>query len=197
MPFITEALWLRLPWPANAEREASLVVAKWPEGRAEHRDETAEARMEALMELIGSVRTLRSEYNIPPSAEVTLQLGSVPDALRDALQIEERALRRMARVGQIAEDGVGESRAGAHAVLKSGAEVFVPLAGIIDLDRERDRLGKERDRLSGQLRGTESKLANEQFTGKAPVQVVEFEREKAASLRDQLERLTRKLEALS
>jgi valyl-tRNA synthetase len=87
----------------------------------------------------------------------------------------------------------GGGGAGAHAVLKSGAELFVPLAGIIDLDRERARLRAEIDRLDAQLRGTEAKLAKDDFVRRAPAEVVQRERDKVSSFRTQRERLSSKL----
>ncbi len=197
MPFISEALWLRLPVPAGRGREESLVVARWPEPRPEWDDADAEAQMTALMELIGEVRTLRSEYRVEAGAQVDIRLANVPAALDRALAAEDRALRRLARIGGVARDGEPDGRAGAHAVLRSGAELFLPLEGIIDLERERERLSDEIGRLEKQLRSTAGRLANEQFVSKAPAEVVEREREKARSFRDQLERLTQMLNALT
>jgi len=194
MPFITEALWQRLPVPAGREREASLVVARWPEPRPEREDAAVDAQMEALIELIGAIRTLRSEYNVPPARLLVIRLGNVPAALESALRVEERAVQRLARVEAI-ERG-GPAGAGAHAVLRSGADLFIPLEGVIDVARERARLEQELERLERQIRGTESKLANEQFVAKAPAEVVAREREKVGHFRDQRDRLSRKIAAL-
>jgi valyl-tRNA synthetase len=197
MPFITEALWLRLPVPAGARREASLVVAQWPAGGA-GRDAEAEARMDSLMELISVVRTLRAEYNVPVSAAVEIRLGNVAARLKEAMDVEGRALERLARVGVVAGDGSAASgrMAGAHAVLTGGTELFVPLEGLIDVERERQRLRQERDRLDGQLAAVLQRLASESFVGRAPAEVVAREREKAEHFRDQRDRLARKLDAL-
>ncbi|MGH7481093.1 MAG: hypothetical protein ACRELV_02985, partial [Longimicrobiales bacterium] len=81
--------------------------------------------------------------------------------------------------------------------LQDGTEVSVPLAGVIDLDRERVRLSAELERLEGQLRSTEARLANENFVGKAPADVVEREREKVDSFREQRDRLAAKLADLT
>jgi valyl-tRNA synthetase len=194
MPFISEALWQRLPVPAGMQREASLVVARWPEGQR-WRDDAAENQMAELMELIGTLRSIRSEYKVPTGARITARLANVTANLTAALEQEGRALHRLARAD--AGPGDGAAGAGAHAVLRGGTEVFVPLAGIIDVDRERDRLGEERDRLARQLHGTEAKLGNTQFVERAPVEIVQREREKADSFRIQLEAVTRKLEALT
>jgi valyl-tRNA synthetase len=197
MPFITESLWQRLPLPADAPagaREESLVVGRWPS--AGPRDAHAEVQMNALMELVGTVRTLRSEYNVPPASMVRIRLGDASGAITQALRAETRALRRLARVEAVDVDAEAGAGAGAHAVLRSGADLFMPLAGIIDVEQERQRLGRELERISSQLRGTEARLGSEQFTARAPAEIVAREREKADSLRDQHQRLAAKLQGL-
>jgi len=196
MPFVTEALWRKLPAAGTEARPEALIVAPWPQPEAARIDADAEARMHALIELIGAVRALRTEYKVPPSTQLQVRLGNVDAPLEAALAVEERALRRMARVNVI-ERGNGTGAGGAHAVLRSGTELFIPLEDIIDMDRERARLGAEVQRLEGRLRGTESKLGNEAFVARAPADVIAREREKAASLREQLERLGDKLKALT
>lgn len=196
MPFVTEALWRKLPAYGGETRAEALITARWPQSDAARIDADAEARMHALIELIGAVRALRTEYKVPPSTHLQVRLGNVDAPLEAALAVEERALRRMARVNAI-ERGNGTAAGGAHAVLRSGTELFIPLEDIIDMDRERARLAAEVQRLEGQLRGTESKLVNEAFVARAPADVVAREREKAASLREQLERLGDKLKALT
>jgi valyl-tRNA synthetase len=203
MPFITESLWRRLPVPAGSSREESLVVGRWPVPAPVDAD--AEARMNALMELIGAVRTLRAEYNVPQGAHVSIRLAGVGSALGEALAAEERALRRLCRVesveqgarnGQESQQPGDAGPLGAHAVLRSGADLFLPLVGIIDVDKERQRLGRELERMESQLRGTEARLQSEKFTARAPAEVVAREREKADSLRDQRDRLAAKLQGL-
>jgi valyl-tRNA synthetase len=148
------------------------------------------------MELIGTVRTLRSEYNVPAGSHVRLRLSGVGSALGEALGAEERAVRRLCRVEHIEQNGSASAEVGAHAVLRSGADLFLPLTDIIDVDQERQRLGRELERIEGQLRGTESRLSSEQFTARAPAGIVTREREKAESLRDQRDRLATKLQGL-
>jgi valyl-tRNA synthetase len=196
MPFISEALWRKLPPVAGVSRAASLVIEAWPQERTERIDAEAEAQLNALMELIGTVRNLRSEYAVPPASEIRIRLSRVAAPLADALRVEERALRRMARVNVIETgNGIDAGKGGAHAVLRAGGELFIPLEGLIDVDKERERLGKELARLDGQLRGTEAKLGNQQFVGKAKPEVIQRERDKAASLRQQYEQLAEKLKA--
>ena len=197
MPFVSEALWRRLPNVKGVQRKESLVIESWPQEHAERIDAEAEAQLNALMELISSVRNLRSEYAVPPAREIGIQVSNMSPSLEAVLRAEERALRRLARVSALTRDGAQAGKAGAHAVLRAGGEVYIPLEGLIDLDKERERLRKELSRVEGQLRGTEAKLNNTQFVEKAPAAVIEREREKAQSLRQQYEQLADKLKALA
>ncbi|HEU0299509.1 MAG TPA: valine--tRNA ligase [Longimicrobium sp.] len=192
MPFITEAVWQKLPRAADAE--ASLIVARWPEPRPEWEDEGAERAIEELQAVIGAVRTIRSEYGIQPAARVPLRVAASDEA-RALLDASRRALRDLARVEELTF-GAANGEVGASAVLRSGTELFVPLAGVIDLERERARLREELGRLDGQIGGTEKKLANEAFVARAPESVVSYERDKLASFREQRGKLADKLAAL-
>ena len=135
-----------------------------------------------------------AEYGVPEGAEVGVVLAGAPDHFQGTLESEEGALRMLARVGEI-ELGGSLAGPGAHGVLVDGTELFLPLEGVIDLDREMERLRGEIQRLEGQHHGTVKKLENRSFVEKAPAEVVEREREKAASLREQLEKLQEKLRA--
>ena len=106
-----------------------------------------------------------------------------------------QALEDLARVDAVAPKGEGEG-AGASAVLRSGAELFIPLEGVIDLDRERARLRSELERTEGIASGARKRLENESFVARAPAEVVEREREKLASVEDQRDRLAATLRAL-
>jgi valyl-tRNA synthetase len=169
------------------------VIARWP--TPVPGDDDAEAQLDALMELIGAVRTLRSEYDVPAGSRIRVQLTNPGPSLRSALDAEERAVQRMARVASVVVNGAVEG-VGAHAVLRSGADLFLPLADVIDVAQERQRLGRELERMEGQLSATDSRLASEQFAARAPADIVAREREKAASLRDQVDRLRAKLNGL-
>lgn len=192
MPFVTAELWQRLPWPEGVERAEDLIVAAWPED--DWRDADAEASMATLQELVVEIRRLRKEYGVGEGDRVTIHLATDDAGLRSTVESQADALERLARVDDVAWSA--PSGIGAHAVLRGGAEVFLPLEGLIDLDRERERLGAEVERLQGQLKGAEAKLANESFTTRAPEDVVQKERDKADSLRDQVAKLREKMREL-
>jgi valyl-tRNA synthetase len=195
IPFVTEELWQRLPWPGTDPRPQLLMVAPWPTPRPRWEDPEVEARMASLQELVTQVRRLRKEYGVPEGAQVDVVLAGAPEGFSGTLAAEGGALRMLARVASVVQDGGSMRGAGAHAVLLNGTELFVPLEGVIDLEREKARLRGEIERLDGQWAATVRKLENEGFLAKAPGDVVAREREKAASLKEQVQKLGEKLRA--
>jgi len=194
IPFVTEELWQKLPWPGGSERPDALMKAPWPVPDPEREDPDAERRMESLQELITQIRRLRKEYSVPESAEVDVVLGGAPEHFQGTLEAEAAAIRLLARVGDVNLQG-RRSGPGAHGVLANGTEIFLPLEGVIDLEQEKARLGKEIQRLEGQLVGTLKKLENQGFLQNAPEEVVQRERDKAESFREQKEKLQEKVKA--
>jgi valyl-tRNA synthetase len=193
MPFITEVVWQKLPRAPGDP--ASIMVAAWPKERAEWRDEEAEAKFAELQAAISAVRNLRAEYGVRRSTGVTLRVSGATEQTRAALLASSRALDDLAGVEELSfSDAAGEI--GATAVLPSGTELFVPLAGVVDLGRERARLREEVEQLDAYAITVEKKLANESFVARAPEEVVRREREKLASCTEQRERLAAKLYSL-
>jgi valyl-tRNA synthetase len=110
-------------------------------------------------------------------------VASAPARLKEVLDGAPRALRDLARVEAVEYRGA-DGEVGASAVLRSGAELFIPLSELVDLGRERARLSAELDRLERQLAATERQLANESFVSRAPAALVESDREKVKSYAD-------------
>ena len=193
MPFITETVWQKLPW--HEGNAASLMVAEWPTPEPEWENPGVEALVAELQQIIGATRNLRAEYGVQAGARVTLRVtGESPD-LRALLESSAKTLADLARVGEITFGRVA-GEIGASVVLGSGAELFIPLAEVIDLDRERSRLRAELDRIEGQTVSTARRLENETFVSRAPAEVVEREREKLANFAEQREKLARSLQTL-
>ena len=195
MPFVTAELWARLPVPTGRERAQDIIVADWPAADEAWTDAPAEARMGALQGLVVEVRRLRKEYGVPEGERITVHVGGGDGTLVEALHGQEAALERLARVSDLVQNGVPRG-IGAHAVLAGGAELFLPLEGVIDLERERERLAGELERIRKRLDAVGAKLANQAFVTRAPAEIVEAEREKAAELEDQASKLEEKLASL-
>ena len=164
MPFITEDLWHAL-----APREHELIVGHWPMADARALDPAAEAEVEWLIELVGGIRAARTELGVPPGARLALHVRDADERTQARLANNAAALARLARV-----EPTGGDAAGGAAQLVVGEATFVlPLAGVIDLDAERARLGKaiaaaekERDALAG-------RLGNASFVERAKPEAVE------------------------
>jgi len=194
VPFVTAELWSRLPWPEGVDRPEDLIIAPWPEHDGAWADEHVEAGMEAFRTLVVEVRRLRKEYGVPEGQRVAVHVTGGPDGFHASLQTQVGALEQLARINRV--EASPSSGAGANAVLPNGAEIVLPLEGVIDLDRERERMTKEIDRLGGLVTGVEKRLANEKFVQNAPDEVVQKERDKAAQLAEQASKLREKLSGL-
>jgi valyl-tRNA synthetase len=193
MPFITETVWQRLP--RRIGNAPSIMVAEWPVADPRWEDEEAEARVADLQEVVATVRNLRAEYGVAPGTKVRLRVTDSTGRLAALLGGQARVLHDLARIEEVTPR-LEPAEIGANAVLRSGAELFLPLEGVIDLDRERLRLRAELDRTIALAQGARKRLENESFVARAPAEVVEREREKLASVEEQREKLERTLRAL-
>jgi valyl-tRNA synthetase len=190
MPYITEELWQTLPGvnaallhPAYVGAAPSIMLAAYPEGQAALVDETAEWEMQAVIDLITRVRNIRSEMNIKPGERVTLLIGSPDEKLRAVFHANSARISRLARAAEVSiNEKLDAPRASARAVLIGGAEVAVPLEGLIDFEQEGQRLTKEKDKLSAEAAKLEAQLANPQFAERAPAEKVEEVRARIADI---------------
>jgi valyl-tRNA synthetase len=190
MPYITEELWQTLPGAhgellhaAYAGAAPSIMLAAYPEGKAEQIDENAEWEMQAVIDVITRVRNIRSEMNIKPGERVTLLIGAPEEKLRAVFTANTAQISRLARAGEVSiAETLTAPRASARAVLIGGAELAVPLEGLIDFEQERQRLTKEKEKLSAESGKLQAQLANPQFAERAPVEKVEEVRARIADI---------------
>jgi valyl-tRNA synthetase len=192
LPFLTEELWAYLPGA-----EGALIVAPWPEAAEFERDEAAEVEFERIRETVATIRNLRSEMNVPPSAEVSVTVLTEEPALDAAVASASSTIRALARVSELSVGPAVEKPKGAASGVVRGGTVFVPLAGLIDVDVERKRLAKENERLARLIAGARKKLENENFVQRAKPEVVQLERDKLESLIADLAKVAAALAGLS
>jgi len=195
MPFVSEELWGRLPWPAFlGEKPESLMVAAFPRPAELPVDEAATARVELVQAAVSAVRNVRGEMNVPPSRRVGAQVQAEPQVV-EALQAEAETVKALAGLAELTFLPPGAARpAKAAAAVGPGMEIFLPLAGLIDLGEEERRLRKEIDKAAAEGEKIGKKLANAQFLERAPVEVVEKEKGRAAELDETLARLRANLD---
>jgi valyl-tRNA synthetase len=204
MPYITEELWQRLPGvsekllhPAYAGAQPTVMLAAYPQSDAGLIDEGAESEMAAVIDLISRVRNIRSELNVKPGDRVRVLVGVGEEALRDVFEANRDQVARLARASEInISERLDAPRASARAVLSGGAEVAVPLEGLIDFEQERERLAREREKLQKEAAKLEAQLSNPQFAERAPAEKVNETRERLADIAQRTAALQQMAEAL-
>ena len=191
VPFITEALWQRLPGRSSTEL---LAVAAWPRARGGAPSERA-AAFELVREAVTAIRQVRADYNVPPGKSVDATLVGATPAAGRVLAEESALIGRLARAAATTA-AAAPAGAAAHVLLADGSHVVVPLAGTVDVNKECARLDQELSQLEKQLASLEQRLANENFTARAKPDVVEAERRKLGEWRTRREQLAGKKKAL-
>jgi len=190
MPFVTEEIWQALPHEGDL-----LATAAWPRAKKAWFDAEAEREIGFLQELVVAVRNLRAENGLPPGKVVPVVVRGTEGQL-DLVERLASQIRPLARIEALELSRDGSRPAVAASTVVRGAEVFLPLEGLIDLEEERARLSREADRLLGDLESTRKKLRNQDFLRKARPDVVERERTRLASLEETLDKLKRARESL-
>ena len=187
MPFITEELWQALPHEGEA-----LIVASWPVFSPQLCFAEEEKEMERIMEAIRAVRNRRADMNVPPSRKAELFIETAfPETFRHGAAF----LERLAAASAV-EIGERFDIEGAVSIVTPDATIRIPLRELVDLQKERERLMKEKAAVEKQLEGVRARLNNTAFTGKAPAAVVQTARDNAARLQEKLTLLDQSLASL-
>jgi valyl-tRNA synthetase len=205
MPFITEELWQKLPGtgaqllhPAYKDAEPTIMLAAFPQTREELIDERAESEIASLIELVSRVRNIRSEMNIKPGEAVRLMIAAPDESVRSVFAAGAQQIARLVRASDVSiDETLNAPRASARAVLAGGAEVAVPLEGLIDFAKERERLRSEREKLEKEASKLESQLANRNFVERAPAEKVEELRQRINDIAQRTRMLAQTLEAFA
>lgn len=191
MPFITEEIWQALP-----HKGQSITIASWPVVNPAWVNAESEAEMALLMEVIRSVRNIRAEVNVPMSKKIELLIKASDATSLERLTRGQDLISRFCNPErlEIGADLVTPDKAMSAVI--TGAELFLPLAGLIDIEQELKRLEKEVETLNGEVERIEKKLNNPGFMAKAPAKVVEEEKAKMADYMDKREKVVARLAEL-
>ena len=189
MPFITEEIWQALPHSGDY-----LMLQQWPQHRAELDFPEEEKAMELIMDSIRGVRTRRSEMNVPPSKKAHL---TVATGERDIFVLGVPFLKKLAYASEVtfAQPGTAPE-AGSVTVVTHAAQISMPLAELVDLEKEKARMEKELKKNSDELQKLNTKLANPGFVNKAPEHVVKAEQERAVKLTELVAKLEEQLKTM-
>ncbi len=189
MPFITEEIWQALPHEGEA-----LMIERYPEFTEKLNFPQDESDFETIMSAIRAVRSTRAEMNVPPSKKPTLIIAT------DKTAVFEKGLVFLSKLAYAGSVEIGEkapeSLDGMVSVVTDEAKMYMPLAELVDLDKERARIKKEIEKAEKELAMQEGKLKNEKFISKAPENIVAQEREKAEKTKALLENLKESLKNL-
>ncbi|MDB5641866.1 MAG: valyl-tRNA synthetase, partial [Hyphomicrobiales bacterium] len=193
MPFLTEELW-EIKGAEGPARTSLLALAEWPVPQG-HDHASAEAEIGWIVDLISEIRSVRSEMNVPASAQMPLVLVGVPADVRARAERGFDTLKRLARVSEVlfAESAPANS---AQMIVR-GSVIALPLEGTIDIGAERGRLTKEIGKLEGEVKKIDAKLGNADFVARAPDEVVEENRERKADALSRIEKMKAALDRLS
>ncbi|RJQ25169.1 MAG: valine--tRNA ligase [Peptococcaceae bacterium] len=191
MPFITEEIWQHLP-----SRGKTIMRAAWPVFQEESLNPAAETEMAVLMEVTRAVRHVRSEFNLPAGRRIEVLLAAPEENTKALLKREMEYVQVLTNAGiSISPALEDKPDQAAHAVAR-GVEIFVPLKGLIDINKETARLKKELAAVEKDLTRTKGKLASPGFLAKAPAEVVDKERSKEEELSARQAAIRERLEML-
>jgi valyl-tRNA synthetase len=203
MPFLTEELWQKLPEvssdlhnPAYQSAEKTIMLADFPMGDAGLIDEKAESEMQAVIELISKTRNIRAEMNIKPSDKISL-IVSANANLQKVFVGNEAQILKLARATKLnLAEKSDTPKASARAVLTGGAELAIPLEGLIDFAKEIERLENQVSKLEIENERLQKQLSNQNFVDKAPEEKVREIRDRVAEIETQVKTLKQNLDAL-
>jgi len=198
MPFVTEELWQRLKETGRGtgDEGRALIVAKYPEADERFFDEEAERNMSFLMELVRRVRAIRADLGIP-TAKVDIVLACDSEEISQLVRDNLWWLQFVGRINEVKFVKFGETIPQAVSELVNSTEVFVPLVGIVDIGKLRERWQKRLGELTKELERVQARLSNPQFVKRAPAEVVDAERQRLVDLQAQRATLQRRLQSVS
>ncbi len=191
MPFVTEEIWQSLPG-----NQGSIMVAQFPRVKESEIRPEEEKQMEGVMNVISSIRNLRSELNVPPAKKVEGVLYSMSSQSIDVLKENQVYLESLARTGAMTFQSGGERPKMSATAIVGDVEVFVPLKGLINLEDEEKRIQKSLGKLQEEMSQIHRKLQNEEFLKKARPEAIEKEKEKTKGLAEREGKLKESLERI-
>jgi valyl-tRNA synthetase len=193
MPFITEEIYCALH-----PEEESIMISSWPEYKAEWNFESEEAEVERAKELVRGIRTLRTDMDVPPSRKAKLYVTASDAAIRDIFTRVQPVYQGLAGASEVVvQEGTDGIPSDAVSVVIPDAVLYIPLEDLVDFEKEKERLTKEKARLEGELKRSKAMLSNEKFLSKAPEAKVAEEKEKLAKYEQMMAEVVARLESMN
>ncbi|MBP2000408.1 valyl-tRNA synthetase [Paenibacillus shirakamiensis] len=191
MPFISEEIWQHLPHEGD-----TITLAPWPVYESSLEAPEAAQEMNLLIDVIRSVRNIRAEVNVPMSKKIELIVKPATEKDLSILNRNENYIRRFCNTSELTISAEVQTIDKAMTAIVTGAELYFPLAGLIDIDQEIARLEKEVEHLTKEVDRVDKKLSNEGFVAKAPAKVIEEEKAKQQDYADKRSKVLARIEEL-
>ena len=189
MPFITEEIFCTLQ-----SEEESIMISAWPEYDDKKNYKEAETAVALVQDAVRAIRNSRTELNVPPSKKATVYVVSEDAKIRSTFEDMKADYINLFMsnnvIVQADKNGIADD---AVSAVIPGAVVYIPLAELVDLEKEKERLTKEKDKLIGEIKRAEGMLNNEKFTSKAPAAKVQEEKDKLAKYQQMLAQVEERL----
>ncbi len=191
MPFVTEHIWQALPHEGE-----TIIQASWPEVRPELSNENSKVSMQLLVEIIKSVRQARHEVNTPMSKEVPIHIEAKDEKVKKQLLDNKDYLMRFCNPSELVIDTKVDIPEKAMTEVVFGATVVLPLEGLIDMDKEIERLEQELQKWQKELNRVNKKLSNEKFVANAPEKIINEEKDKKVNYQEKYDGVLARIEQL-
>ncbi len=192
IPFITEEIFMSLQ-----DTEESIMISDWPVYADERNFETEEKEIELMKQAVRNIRNIRAELNVPPSRKAQIFVVSEDANIRDIFKRGTVFFATLAGATEVfvQEDKTNVAEDAISGVIP-GANIYIPLAELIDIDKEIERLGKECKKLQGEVTRVDKKLSNQGFVSKAPASVIEEEKAKREKYQTMLTQVEERIASL-
>ncbi|MEX0721864.1 MAG: valine--tRNA ligase [Balneolaceae bacterium] len=190
MPFISEEIWQHIQ---ERNPEEALLISQWPEFDKSKLNAEDIALFGNLQQVISALRNIRAEVNVSHKEELDVLINTKGPAFADKVLENRRVLEKLQSIKKLQVSTDIEKPKVYSSAIVGGNEIYVPLEGLVDFEKERERIQKEIDRLEGFLKGINGKLSNAGFVNNAPANVVELERKKKADTEESLAKLREQL----
>jgi len=189
-PFITEELWSKF----KKSEASDLIITPWPE-KETNQNNDVEKEMALLQEVVTAIRSIRSRMNVPPSkySDLVVRCDNVQASF---LETHGDLLKSLARIGEMTLGASIEKPGQSATAVVGGMEIYILLGGLVDLDQEKERMGKRINEINRLITGINGKLSNDNFVKRAPEQVVVKERSNLKKLTEEFDKVTANLEML-
>ena len=191
-PFITEELWSFF----KSERANDLIISPWPTEDKGVINKEIDNKMMMLQDIISSVRAIRSRMNIPPSKKIEINIKT-DEEQREFIDKNSELIIALARLDSYSAGSSVQKPSKSAAAVIHGMELYIPLGGLVDLDKERLQLNKRKTKIELLLSDIKKKLSNENFVSRAPEDIVKREQDKMIELKDELEKIDSNLNILT